>query len=221
MDMKQLLNHIVFGLLALAVVACTDEADGVSNMALREGEVALQWLAPNMGIQHVTTRGSDPKTAAEQEINNVHVFIFDQNGDYLKPDQTGDTSDAFQGYQYVSGGKNLVLQSSMFVQTGATNAIVVAVANVPEKAFGELVTGQGYPEKIRQLQDFNDFVFNLPTFTATLPEGGLPMIGVVKDVNLSSNNGGNVVLVQMKSLMARIPISRRTTGRTLRCALTK
>lgn len=206
MDMKQLLNHIVFGLLALAVVACTDETDGVSNMALREGEVALQWLAPNMGIQHVTTRGSDPKTAAEQEINNVHVFIFDQNGDYLKPDQTGGTSDAFQGYQYVSGGKNLVLQSSMFEQTGAKNAIVVAVANVPEKAFGELVTGQGYPEKIRQLQDFNDFVFNLPTFTATLPEGGLPMIGVVKDVNLSSNNGGNVVLVQMKSLMARIDL---------------
>ena len=89
MDKKQLLNSIVFGLLVLAVVACTDEADGVSNMALREGEVALQWLAPNMGIQHVTTRGSDPKTAAEQEINNVHVFIFDQNGDYLKPDQTG------------------------------------------------------------------------------------------------------------------------------------
>lgn len=206
MGMKQLLNNMFLGLLALIVVACTDETDGVSNIVLREGEVALQWLAPNMGIQHVTTRGSDPKTAAEQEINNVHVFIFDQNGDYLKPDQTGGTSDAFQGYQYVSGGKNLVLQSSMFEQTGATNAIVVAVANVPEKAFGELVTGQGYPEKIRQLQDFNDFVFNLPTFTATLPEGGLPMIGVVKDVNLSSNNGGNVVLVQMKSLMARIDL---------------
>lgn len=206
MDMKQLLNHIVFGLLALAVVACTDETDGVSNMALRKGEVALQWLAPNMGIQHVTTRGSDPKTAAEQEINNVHVFIFDKNGDYLKPNQTGSTSDAFQGYQYVSGGKNLVLQSSMFEQTGATNAIVVAVANVPVKAFGGLVTGQGYPEKIADLQDFNDFVFNLPTFTATLPEDGLPMIGVAKDVNLSSNKGGNVVLVQMKSLMARIDL---------------
>lgn len=205
MDMKQLLNHIVFGLLALAVVACTDEADGVSNMALREGEVALQWLAPNMGIQHVTTRGSDPKTAAEQEINNVHVFIFDQNGDYLKPDQTGGTSDAFQGYQYVSGGKNLVLQSSMFEQTDATNAIVVAVANVLENTFGEL-EASGRPEEISNLQAFNDFVFNLPTFTATLPEGGLPMIGVAKDVNLSSNNSGNVVLVQMKSLMARIDL---------------
>ena len=206
MDMKQLLNHIVFGLLALVVVACTDEADGVSNMALRKGEVALQWLAPNMGIQHVTTRGSDPKTAAEQEINNVHVFIFDQNGNYLKPDQTGDTSDAFQGYQYVGDGKNLVLQSSMFEQTGATNAIIVAVANVPKNTFGGLVTGQGYPEKIRKLQDFNDFVFNLPTFTATLPEDGLPMIGVAEGVNLSSKNSGNVVLVQMKSLMARIDL---------------
>lgn len=206
MDMKQLLNHIVFGLLALAVVACTDETDGVSNMALRKGEVALQWLAPNMGIQHVTTRGSDPKTAAEQEINNVHVFVFDQYGNYLKPDQTGVTSDAFQGYQYVSGGKNLVLQSSMFEQADAANAIIVAVANVPKEAFGELVTGQGYPEKIANLQAFINFVFNLPTFTATLPEDGLPMIGVAKDVNLSSNKGGNVVLVQMKSLMARIDL---------------
>lgn len=208
MDMKQLLNHIVFGLLALAVVACTDEADGVSNMALREGEVALQWLAPNMGIQHVTTRGSDPKTAAEQEINNVHVFVFKADGSYLKPDYTGGTSDAFQGYQYVSGGKNLVLQSSMFGQADAANAIIVAVANVPKEAFGELVTGQGYPEKIANLRAFNNFVFNLPTltFTATLPEDGLPMIGVAKGVNLSSNTGGNVVLVQMKSLMARIDL---------------
>lgn len=208
MDMKQLLNHIVFGLLALAVVACTDETDGVSNMALRKGEVALQWLAPNMGIQHVTTRGSDPKTAAEQEINNVHVFVFKADGSYLKPDQTGVTSDAFQGYQYVSGGKNLVLQSSMFGQADAANAIIVAVANVPKEAFGELVTGQGYPEKIANLQAFNNFVFNLPTltFTATLPEDGLPMIGVAKGVNLSSNTGGNVVLVQMKSLMARIDL---------------
>lgn len=205
MDMKQLLNHIVFGLLALAVVACTDETDGVSNMALRKGEVALQWLAPNMGIQHVTTRGSDPKTAAEQEINNVHVFVFKADGSYLKPDYTGGTSDAFQGYQYVGDGKNLVLQSSMFEQTDATNAIIVAVANVPGNTFGELETS-GHPKEIANLQAFNDFVFNLPTFTATLPEGGLPMIGVAKDVNLSSNNGGNVVLVQMKSLMARIDL---------------
>lgn len=205
MDKKQLLNSIVFGLLALAVVACTDEADGVSNTTLHQGEVALQWLAPNMGIQHVTTRGSDPKTAAEQEINNVHVFVFGENGEYLQPNQEGGTSDAFQGYQYVGDGKNLVLQSSMFEQTNATNAIIVAVANVPENIFGEL-EASGHPKEIANLKAFNDFVFNLPTFTATLPEGGLPMIGVAEGVNLSSNNSGNVVLVQMKSLMARIDL---------------
>lgn len=204
MDMKQLLNHIVFGLLALAVVACTDETDGVSNMALRKGEVALQWLAPNMGIQHVTTRGSDPKTAAEQEINNVHVFVFDKNGNYLQPNPEGDKSDAFQGYQHVGDGKNLVLQSSMFDQTNVTNAIIVAVANVPGNTFGELESG--HPKEIANLKAFNDFVFNLPTFTATLPEDGLPMIGVAEGVNLSSSNSGNVVLVQMKSLMARIDL---------------
>lgn len=205
MDKKQLLNSIVFGLLALAVVACTDEADGVSNTTLHQGEVALQWLAPNMGIQHVTTRGSDPKTAAEQEINNVHVFVFGENGEYLQPNQEGGTSDAFQGYQFVGDGKNLVLQSSMFEQTNVTNAIIVAVANVPENIFGEL-EASGHPKEIANLKAFNDFVFNLPTFTATLPEGGLPMIGVAEGVNLSSSNSGNVVLVQMKSLMARIDL---------------
>ena len=51
MGMKQLLNNMFLGLLALIIVACTDETDGVSNIVLREGEVALQWLAPNMGIQ--------------------------------------------------------------------------------------------------------------------------------------------------------------------------
>lgn len=205
MDKKQLLNSIVFGLLVLAVVACTDEADGVSNTTLHQGEVALQWLAPNMGIQHVTTRGSDPKTAAEQEINNVHVFVFGENGEYLQPNQEGGTSDAFQGYQYVGDGKNLVLQSSMFEQTNATNATIVAVANVPENTFGKLASG--HPKEIANLKAFNDFVFNLPTFTATLPEGGLPMIGVAEGVNLSSSsNSGNVVLVQMKSLMARIDL---------------
>ena len=196
------------GLALLALAACTNEWDeAYSGRALREGEASIQWLAPNMGIKHVQTRASDSKTGEEQQINNVHVFIFGQDGNYLS---TGNNE--VQGYNYVPSGQNLVLQTGHFEnQDAAASAIVVAVANIPEDAFGDR-TG-GYPKDVENLQDLEDFVYELPAFTATLPEGGLPMMGIVgnddKGVNLSSSAPANekVILIQMKSLMARIDLN--------------
>lgn len=198
MDKIKNWRNIAFGLLALLAMACTDET-GQGGSALGQGEVALQWLGPNMGIQRVSTRGSDPKTAEEQAIHNVHVFIFKADGSYL----AATDNDAFQGYQFVSDGQNLVLQSSMF-EGGADDATVVAVANVPSGTFGEL-NSEGHPDVIDNKAELAEFIFNLPTFTATMPETGLPMIGVA-DVDLSSTATGKVYTVQMKSLMARIDL---------------
>ena len=197
------------GLALLTLAACTNEWDeAYSGRALREGEVSIQWLAPNMGIKHVQTRANDPKTAEEQEINNVHVFIFNQRGEYLS---TG--LNATQCYRYLSDSQNLVLQTNSFEnQADAEAAIVVAVANVAEDTFGE-INAQGHPNNVENLQELKDFEYNLPTFTATLPEGGLPMVGIVGDdgtgVNLSSDAPANekVILIQMKSLMARIDLN--------------
>lgn len=200
-----------FGLALLTLAACTNEWDeAYTNQALREGEVSIQWLAPNMGIKHVQTRASDSKTGEEQQINNVHVFIFGQDGEYLS---TG--SNATQCYNYVSASQNLVLQTNSFAdQDKAAQAIVVAVANVPENTFGE-INAQGSPKEVGNLQDLKGFVYNYnpPVFTATLPEGGLPMVGIVGDdrtgVDLSSDAPADkkVILIQMKSLMARIDLN--------------
>lgn len=195
------------GLALLALAACTNEWDeAYSGRTLREGEVSIQWLAPNMGIKHVQTRANDPKTAEEQEINNVHVFIFNQAGDYLS---TG--SNATQCYRYLSNSQNLVLKTNSFEdQTEAGQAIVVAVANMPENTFGG-INGQGHAAYVEDLDALKNFVYELPpfTFTATLPEGGLPMMGIVTGVNLSSTALPNekVILIQMKSLMARIDLN--------------
>lgn len=199
------------GLALLALAACTNEWDeAYSGRALREGEASIQWLAPNMGIKHVQTRASDSKTGEEQQINNVHVFIFDQDGQYLS---TG--SNATQCYNYVSASQNLVLQTENFSdQDKAQHAIIVAVANVPKDAFGDK-DGQGHAANVEDLEALKNFVYeyNLQTFTATLPEGGLPMMGIVGDdgtgVNLSSTAPADekVILVQMKSLMARIDLN--------------
>lgn len=202
--MKKICLKSLLGILtALLSVSCTSELDDqATRTALREGEVSIQWLAPNMGIKHVKSRASDPKTAAEQQINNVHVFIFDSEGNYLY-----DGQNAVQSYRYVTGA-NLVLQTDMFAdQINAGDATIVAVANVPEDAFGTITNG--HPQNITNLTNLETFDYKLSEseFTATLPETGLPMVGRLDNQDLSSDAENKVILIQMKSLMARIDLN--------------
>lgn len=201
MNKIRLIKNIFVSLAALLSVSCTSELDDqATRTALREGEVSIQWLAPNMGIKHVKSRASDPKTAAEQQINNVHVFIFDSEGNYLY-----DGQNAVQSYRYVTGA-NLVLETTMFEdQTNAGNATIVAVANVPENAFGTITNGR--PQNITNLTNLETFVYNLSGFTVNIPEGGLPMVGRLDNQDLSSDAANKVILIQMESLMARIDLN--------------
>ena len=201
---KIYLKSLLAILATLLSVSCTSELDEqVANMALREGEVSIQWLSPNMGIKHVKSRATDSKTAEEQKINNVHVFIFDADGDYL----SANNNDAFQGYRYIEGNPNLVLQTTMFAsQENASSATIIAVANVPENTFGEK-NAQGNPSNIRDCTALENFVYSLSGFTATLPETGLPMVGRLDNQDLSANAANKVILIQMKSLMARIDLN--------------
>lgn len=201
MNKIRLIKNIFVSLAALLSVSCTSELDDqATRTALREGEVSIQWLAPNMGIKHVKSRASDPKTAAEQQINNVHVFIFDNEGNYLN-----DGQNAVQSYRYVTGA-NLVLETTMFEdQTNAGNVTIVAVANVPENAFGTITNGR--PQNITNLTNLETFVYNLSGFTVNIPEGGLPMVGRLDNQDLSSDAANKVILIQMKSLMARIDLN--------------
>ena len=134
MDKRSIiLRNTVWSLLLLLGASCTNEWDDLrSGQPLREGEIALQWLPANMGIHHVKTRGTDPKTAEEQKINNVHVFVFDAAGKYLTPEG----NDAFQGYSFVPNSQNIVLSTELFGdQSAAEHATVVVLANMPENYF--------------------------------------------------------------------------------------
>ena len=200
---KIYLKSLLAILATLLSVSCTSELDEqVANVALREGEVSIQWLSPNMGIKHVKSRASDPKTAAEQQINNVHVFIFDSEGNYLY-----DGQNAVQSYRYVTGA-NLVLQTDMFAdQINAGDATIVAVANVPEDAFGTITNGR--PQNITNLTNLETFDYKLSEseFTVNIPEAGLPMVGRLDNQDLSSDAANKVILIQMESLMARIDLN--------------
>lgn len=205
MTMRNIWKGALGVLLALWATSCTNEwEEQQSGLLLKEGEVALQWLPANMGVHKVKTRGTDPKTADEQKISNVHIFIFDADGNYLKPDG----ADAIQFYRFVPTGQNTVLNTTLFGdQAAAESATVVVLANMPKDTFKD-ENNDGHPDGIESYDDFKDFVYTLPAFTTALPDEGLPMYGVKTGVNLSSNAlaSGKVVLVQLKSLMSRIDL---------------
>ena len=114
-------------------------------------------------------------------------------------------NDAFQGYRYIENGSNLVLQSDMFGE-GADKATIYVLANMPRDIFKDS-DNNGRPDEITKLSDFDNFVFNLPEFTVTLPATGLPMVGQLSNQNLTSAATEKIILMQLKSLMARIDLN--------------
>ena len=184
---------------------CADEElPGEADVALKEGEISLQWEAPNMGT-HVS-RGTDTKTGEERQINNVHIFLFDEYGKYLEASNEG--RDAFQGYRRLdNGGTNWILQTRLFNdQNLAEKATVYVLANVPEGYFAD-GDNDGRPDDVKNITDLDTMTIRLPTFTTNIPEGGLPMVLKRTEVDLSDDAQSKIVTLQLRSMMARIDLN--------------
>ena len=193
------------GLAALLSAGCADEElPGEADVALKEGEISLQWEAPNMGT-HVS-RGTDTKTGEERQINNVHIFLFDEYGKYLEASNEG--RDAFQGYRRLdNGGTNWILQTRLFNdQNLAEKATVYVLANVPEGYFAD-GDNDGRPDDVKNITDLDTMTIRLPTFTTNIPEGGLPMVLKRTEVDLSDDAQSKIVTLQLRSMMARIDLN--------------
>ena len=200
------------GLAVVVLSGCIDEELPGSEVALKDGEISLQWVAANMG--RVVTKGTDVKNGDERRINNVHVFLFGPDGEYLEPGNSG--NDAFQGYRYLaSGSTNWVLQTDMFAdqtETGAKNATVYVLANMPEGTFtgtsddgkpDELANGKTPMEALEAMT----IAFPDGEFTAQMPETGLPMVIKREGVDLSNTAANKIVALQLRSMMSRIDLN--------------
>lgn len=202
--MKHSIYHIISCfVLELAFAACSNEEIDYPGTIAGEGDLSVQVIPAQMGIYKVGTRGTDPKDYAEQEIKSLHLFLFDSEGNYLKATD----NDAFQGYEYITATQTVRLQSAMFADAGkAGNATVYAFANFPEDYFGAVGEG-GIPEKIQNKTELEKLSYTMPTFTATLPKEGLPMVGMETGKNLTSGASEKVIAVKMSSLMARVDLN--------------
>lgn len=195
-----------------SLCACVqDDYPAQEQSYLQPGEIALQWIPAKMGVYKSTpsgiTRATDIKEQAEQRINCVHIFLFNNVGEYLKSND----GDVFQGYKYMNGNANWVLQSSFFTDqgmTGAANATIYAVANVPEGYFGKL-TSEGYPENVPNMAALESMRYTPKEFSISIPDTGLPMVLKATGQNISEEAPNKLIPLKMRSMMARVDVSLR------------
>ena len=154
----------------------------------------------------VTTRGTDIKTSEEQEIKTLHVFIFDDNGEYLG------ALDAhrYQGYRSITGGKTVmnIDREGWANPDLAEHATVIAVANVEQGTF-TYTSADTPPSNIQNKDELLNFIYK-PTAeraVTALPESGMPMFGIEEDLNLTSSSQDQSIDIAMRALMARVDVT--------------
>ena len=194
---------LTFFLSAIFLMACSDKEIPSGLASLGEGEVALQWIPANLG-KITVSRGTDSKNSEEQKITNVHIFLFDSEGNYLEAKD----ANAFQGYRYLdNSNNNLVLQSDLFAdQVKAAKATIFVLANMPEGTFTDK-DANGKPDEVSNQAELESMVINLPDFSTDIPDAGLPMILRQTDEDLSSSATTKIIILSLRSMMARVDLN--------------
>lgn len=224
----------VFFLLA-GLQSCSFEGPLEPDFHNSDEGISLTFTNDPMLPYKVTTKAldvaADPKDEEEKRINNLHIFFFAQDGEYL-------TGGYLQGYiddnapetggYYAPGRQTTVLKISKTDQNGGSlfenldedgKAIVYAVANVDASLFNEKdeygrpkiiadrVAGGITPRKALESLIFNPS----QGVSVGIPAEGMPMAGY-KEVDFNAdggtdndNSGERTIL--LKALMARVDVS--------------
>ena len=130
--MKKMLKIVWIVSLMFSLWACQQD-EMMDNQSLYDESQSVPIRISTTGLMDqytVTSRGTDVKTTDEQAINTLHIFIFDADGNYLEAAD----GKRYQGYRMLSEGNSVLnVDREGWADTQkASNAIVVAVANVEE-----------------------------------------------------------------------------------------
>lgn len=208
---------VVSFILAAALSACSIDERLELPQPAESGYVTLNFVSDPMQKIKVTTKASDPKEEDEKRINTLHVFFFDEYGEYLTGGYLKGYTDApGEGGYYSPGEGSTILkiaQDQFDDPVKASKAIVYAVANVRSTTF-QLGT-DGRPENIRNMSDLEELIYR-PSEDASvqIPYGdGMPMAGrTLETINLTdpdgtSNENAEERTIELKALMARIDVN--------------
>lgn len=230
-------KHIIYSLfgvmasmMALTLTGCVEEDFRFDEPDTNGRGVTLSFSCNDMLPQYIDpvasrSRAADPKTEEEKKINSLHLFFFDSDGNFVRPN-LDDTQ--FFPYQYIPNATNLVTVGDKVFQT-MTGVTVVAIANINatdgENPYfctewtrdGDIRKdsrkAEGERWEIRNYSDLKQWIYH-PRLrmdekrsVVDLPSAGMPMIGTLEGASLVQSATNPRIEVQLKALMARVNIT--------------
>lgn len=205
-----------------ALCSCDKEEYNTASGLPAEGVVitaVCNDMLPQTPIISRADNSTTPKNTEEKQINTLHLFFFDSDGNFLKPVNNA-TGSAYYRIEVPEGRPaTLSIPENTFEeQSSLTNVQVYAVANVYGNRFrtkwtpeGDIVKGDPKdPDKevkIEKLDDLRGWLYRPEPRKdiSKLPEPGMPMVGLTAGVNLA--DGNRTVQIDMRTLMARVDVS--------------
>ncbi|WP_301346576.1 fimbrial protein [uncultured Muribaculum sp.] len=225
---------IVAALSIVAMTGCSDdnelwdepEASGPVTIVAQSVDMIEPFSMPE-----VSSRANDPKNEAEKKINTLHLFFFDKDGQFIKSnaDNFKPYIPNVKNFMFVVKDEAYKTMTDVTIVAIANiNGTDNESANYFNTAYpdGTVITAGGEiedgtrinpgetrnpnPCTITSLADLQKWVYapKLRTAEGTditqLPKAGMPMIGMLKGVDLSKASGNTII--PMKALMARVDI---------------
>ena len=225
---------IVAALSIVAMTGCSDdnelwdepEASGPVTIVAQSVDMIEPFSMPE-----VLSRANDPKNEAEKRINTLHLFFFDKDGQFIKSnaDNFKPYIPNVKNFMFVVKDEAYKTMTDVTIVAIANiNGTDNESANYFNTAYpdGTVITAGGEiedgtrinpgetrnpnPCTITSLADLQKWVYapKLRTAEGTditqLPKAGMPMIGMLKGVDLSKASGNTII--PMKALMARVDI---------------
>lgn len=160
---------------------------------------------------HKVTRAADAKDDEEKRINQLYIFFFGSDGEYLKGGYlVGYDADNKGGFYAPGEGVTMLKIDNTEFDTPslAKSATVYAVANLPVSLFSD-EDGNDEPDNFPNLTSLESYIYapGNEFVTLGLPERGMPMVGK-KVINLTSTETEQSNrTIELKALMARVDVS--------------
>ena len=172
--------YIITALVLVILTSCSLNDDVIAP----NNEVIIKVEAMGLSVHNVTTRGSDAKTSDEKEIKSLSIFVYD------------DLNALVRYIQRSSATEILSIEGKDSVLNTITAGKIYAIANMPIDFTEEEIKTF---DKIKQRK----YQISKDSISLDIPETGIPMVGYLEDVNMTT---GNVYTVELKALMARIDL---------------
>ena len=208
---KIIIRGVAALMLCMMCNACQQEDFSLPPVANQSDGNVLTFVSDPLEV-HKVTRAADAKDDEEKRINQLYIFFFGSDGNYLKGGYLVgyDANNKGGFYAPGEGVTMLKIDNTKFDNPSlAESTTVYAVANLPASLFTD-EDGNDEPDNFLDLTSLESYIYapGNEFVTLGLPERGMPMVGK-KVINLTSTDETEQSnrTIELKALMARVDVS--------------